>query len=188
MSEEEIVKAISGGDKVAVNFAMDSLYESTFPSVRTYILRNSGTLEEAHDIFQDAIVVFFVKVRKGTYSRESSLKTYLHGISSNLWLKELRKRRVAERYLTSHREEQVTEETIIHENQITLRRVLELIDKECRQLLLDFYFKSKSVKELMTEYGLGSEAATKNKKYRCLQKLIRTVRENKLNRSDFDNE
>lgn len=167
---------------------MDALYQSVFPSVSTYVAKNSGTLDEAHDIFQDALVVFYMKARKQEFKRDSSLKTYLYAVSKNLWLKKLRERRVSETHLPAIDTSEYTEALILQENQMTIRQVLELIDSECKQLLTDFYFESKPVKELKVAYKMGSEAATKNKKYRCLQKLVALVKKRKWGREDFLND
>lgn len=145
-------------------------------------------MDEANDLFQDALVIFYVKVRKGEYKSTSSLKTYLFGIARNLWLKELRRRRIAQKHLTVEGDIDFQEELIIQESQVTIRKVMELINDECKRLLIDFYFEGQSMVQLTDRYGLGSEAATKNKKYRCLQKLISLVKRQKLERSDFKNE
>ncbi len=167
---------------------MHFLYSQYFHPVKNYVLKNSGNADEADDLFQDALVIFYVKVRKGEYHKTSSLKTYLFGIARNLWLKELRRRRTAHKHLKVEDESDFQEELIIQKSQMTIRKVMELINEECKQLLIDFYFEGKTMASLTTKYGLGSEAATKNKKYRCLQKLISLVKGQKLERSDFRDE
>lgn len=168
-----------------INSSMQYLYQQHFQAIKNFVLKNSGSLAEANDLFQDALVIFYIKVRKGEYRSTSSLKTYLFGIAKNLWLKELRRRRIAQKHLQVEEDVDFQEELIIHESQITIRKVMELINEECKRLLMDFYFDGQSMAQLTTSYGLGSEAATKNKKYRCLQKLIALVKQQKLDRSDF---
>ena len=167
---------------------MDHLYKLIFPGIKTYVLRNSGTEEEAHDVFQDALVIFYMRVRKGAFESKSSLSTYLYAVSKNLWLKQLRKKRIAESYSPQEEGQGYQQELILQQNQITIRQVLELIGKECKKVLMDFYYGGRSVKQLQAEYNLGSEAAAKNKKYRCLKKLIDLVKERKWDRSDFTND
>lgn len=164
---------------------MQYLYQQHFQAIKNFVLKNSGSLAEANDLFQDALVIFYVKVRKGEYRNTSSLKTYLFGIAKNLWLKELRRRRIAQKHLQVEEDVDFQEELIIHESQVTIRKVMELINEECKRLLMDFYFDGRSMAQLTASYGLGSEAAAKNKKYRCLQKLIALVKQQKLDRSDF---
>lgn len=188
ISDSETLKAIESRNRGEINAVMNSLYIEHFHTIKHYILKNNGSEEEAADTFQDALVLFYIKVRKGEFQSTSSLKTYLFGITRNLWLKELRRRRIAQKHLTVDEEVGFQEELTIHESQVTIRKVMELINEECKQLLMSFYFEGQSMAKLTVEYGLGSEAAAKNKKYRCLQKLISMVKRQKLERSDFKNE
>lgn len=188
ISDSEIIRAIEKQNQAFINSSMHFLYSQYFHPVKNYVLKNSGNADEADDLFQDALVIFYVKVRKGEYRKTSSLKTYLFGIARNLWLKELRRRRTAHKHLNVEDESDFQEELIIQKSQMTIRKVMELINEECKQLLIDFYFEGKTMASLTTKYGLGSEAATKNKKYRCLQKLISLVKGQKLERSDFRDE
>ncbi len=188
ISDSEIIRAIEKQNQAFINSSMHFLYSQYFHPVKNYVLKNSGNADEADDLFQDALVIFYVKVRKGEYRKTSSLKTYLFGIARNLWLKELRRRRTAHKHLKVEDESDFQEELIIQKSQMTIRKVMELINEECKQLLIDFYFEGKTMASLTTKYGLGSEAATKNKKYRCLQKLISLVKGQKLERSDFRDE
>lgn len=188
IKDKDIISAIVDNDHKAINAAMNQLYEDVYPFVKGYITKNSGTVEDSHDIFQDAIVVFFIKIRKGEYIFQSNLKTYLMGISRNLWLKHLRKGRIADNYSSSVEQNHFIEEVNIYNRQVTIEKVLELINKECKELLIDFYFKSRTTKELMAKFSLGSEAATKNKKYRCMQRLISLIKQRGLNKADFSYE
>lgn len=188
ISDGEIVEAIESRDQRRINLVMGYLYTEHFQVVRRFIVKNSGSEAEASDIFQDALVLFYMKVRKAEFQSTSSLKTYLFGIGRNLWLKELRRRRIASRNFIENDEHEYQEELFLQTSQITIRKVMELINEECKRLLMDFYFEGQSMLQLTSKYGLGSESATKNKKYRCLQKLIGLVRQRKLERSDFNNE
>ena len=63
------------------------IYSQYFPSVRHFIYRNNGSIDDARDIFNDAIVVVLMKAREGTLELKCSLKTYVYAICRNLWLK-----------------------------------------------------------------------------------------------------
>lgn len=72
------------------NTSFQRLYAAHFPNLAAYIRRNSGTYEDAEDVFQEAIVVVLNNVRNPDFELTSSLKTYLFAISRNIWLKRLR--------------------------------------------------------------------------------------------------
>ena len=51
-----VIDCIKKGDN---DKALKYLYKDPLRKVRTYILSNSGSMEDADDVFQDAIVVLF---------------------------------------------------------------------------------------------------------------------------------
>jgi RNA polymerase sigma factor (sigma-70 family) len=187
-TDQHILDAIVSGERGRVDEAIDYLYTTHFDTISRFIQKNTGSIEEAADIFQDALVLFYIKVRKGEFQNTGNLKSYLFGISRNLWLKELRRRRIAAKGPSMADDHEYQEELFLQVSQVTIREVLELISKECKQLLMDFYFTGLSMSLIKSKYGLGSEAAAKNKKYRCLQNLIAMVKQRNIERSDFTNE
>ena len=70
--------------------AFIELYNQNYPQVERLILKNSGTIDDAKDIFQDTIHVLLVKIRSDNFELSASINTYIYGISKNLWLKRLR--------------------------------------------------------------------------------------------------
>ncbi|WP_449435096.1 RNA polymerase sigma factor [Pedobacter steynii] len=66
-----------------------SLYKSAFPGVAKYISRLGGSFEEAKDVFQDALIVYFEKtaIQSSAFNNDTA---YLVGIAKNLWLKRYR--------------------------------------------------------------------------------------------------
>jgi len=68
------------------------VYHDCFPSVRHFIRQNHGTDYDAQDVFQDAMVVVFLKVKNTPPELTSTFSTYLFSIAKYLWYKELRRR------------------------------------------------------------------------------------------------
>ncbi len=167
---------------------MAFLYNQHLQGIKYFVLNNSGTEEAALDVLQDALVVLYLNIRKGQFDHRGSLKAYIHAVAKNLWLKELRRQRTNLQVISQQESAQFETEMRLHEKQLSIRKILDKIDKDCKKLLMDFYFEKKTVKILTKEFGLGSEGATKNKKYRCLQKLREIVKQHKFLRSDFEDE
>ena len=61
--------------------------------IENYILSNSGTKDDAQDIFQNALVALYSNTQKPSFELTSSISTYIFSISKNLWLKELRRKK-----------------------------------------------------------------------------------------------
>ena len=61
MNEKEIFERIQKGDEKALEF----LYKKYYRMMTKLVITNSGTEEEARDIYQDALIVFWQKATSG---------------------------------------------------------------------------------------------------------------------------
>jgi hypothetical protein len=105
-------------------------------------------------------------------------------VSRNLWFKLIQKK--ADFVMTSSiPEEYVGDEVNIKYSIGKLQALLNRLDSQCKMVIEDFYFVQMTMGELMEKYELGSEEAAKNKKYRCLKKLISLARVNGFQLTDF---
>lgn len=68
-------------------------YEANFGMVCKLVTNNSGTREDATEIYQDSLIVLTEKIQQPDFKLTSKLSTLLYGIASNKWQKELRKRK-----------------------------------------------------------------------------------------------
>ena len=147
--------------------ATNGLYDVLSP-VKKYITANNGTADDAKDIFQDALVVLYKNVQSQSFALTVPLKTYLLAVTKNLWLQELRRRNKMP--VTT---EQIDIPETIGEKEkdaCLATAAFNLLGERCRQLLILFYFKKKTYRELASFLGFGDERTAKNQKYRCLQK------------------
>lgn len=88
MTDSEILTHLENNNYAK---AMNGLY-GLFPSVRKYILANNGSVDDAKDIFQDALVILYKKVQTGLVIY-GSLKSYMLSVVKNCWMQELRRRK-----------------------------------------------------------------------------------------------
>ena len=84
---DKILHGILSGDQ----YTFDELYEVEFPKIVRLVTKNSGTLDEAKDIFQDALVVLIEKAYRKELDLTCSIGTNLYSICRNIWLERLRK-------------------------------------------------------------------------------------------------
>src|SRR4026209_1620804 len=92
MNEKEIFERICKGDEKALEF----LYQKYYRMMTKLVITNSGTEEEARDVYQDALIVFWQKATSGNLVLTSKMSTYIYSICQNLWRKELdRKKRLS---------------------------------------------------------------------------------------------
>src|SRR5574339_1048437 len=92
MNEKEIFERIQKGDEKALEF----LYQKYYRMMTKMVISNSGTEEEARNIYQEALIVFWQKATSGNLVMTSKMSTYIYSICQNLWRKELdRKKRLS---------------------------------------------------------------------------------------------
>ena len=60
------------------------------------------------------------------------------------------------------------------------------LDQGCQRLLRMYYYDSKSMKQIMADFGLGSEQAAKTKKFRCMKKLEGLFAAHQIKKDSFN--
>lgn len=179
-SDEEIIFCLQSGDERS-DLALKHLYIQTYPFIRSYIQKNNGSNEDAADIFQDAIIVFYEKVRQKQFKLSSSIRTYLYSVCKHLWLNKLRaqKKLIS---LTDHNESVAIDPLEISklessERNDYLMQLLGSLGKNCKKILVLYYYDRLKMKEIADLMNFANDQVAKNKKSSCLKKLKLIVSE-----------
>ena len=166
------------------NRACASLYTFYYPVVERLVLRNSGTQAHAQDIFQETVLVLLARVADADFELTSSLKTYLVGISSNLWLKRLRETGRVVRGELSELEQALPaaeSEAFADEDaasvQAQTRGLLARISAKCQALIRALFFGRQTIQAVTQQHGYTSVHNAQNQKYKCLEQARRGARE-----------
>jgi len=160
---------------------LKTLYHSNFPKIEAFILKNNGTKDHAKDIFQEAFIAVWknVKANKYTPQNNHTLNGYLYTISKNKWMDYLRSKHHKKTVVTSKlnhfeisdKDLQDKHDDILKENRLQdVMQAFKNLGLPCKNLLTKFYFEKKSMNTIAEEMQLDA-ASTRNKKYRCMQKL-----------------
>jgi len=72
-TDPELLDGIRNRERAILVYVVEQFY----PMIREFILKNSGTEEDARDIFQEGLVVIFEKLKAGQIELTSKLKSYL---------------------------------------------------------------------------------------------------------------
>lgn len=180
ISDRQLLEAVkTGNTKVVERYYLDVHGEFIHWSYKQFALDK----EQALDTFQEAFVIFYEKLCRGSMPDiKSSLKTYLFAIAKNLIYRRFQKAGIQQRneqqiaYLSEDRfapafledEEQAQIEQIALEAAQTMK-------EPCRSILKWFYFDRLSLADIAQKLGYKNDNVMKNKKARCLQKLRKTV-------------
>lgn len=177
MKDPEILERIQRGDESS----LDYLYQKYYRMMINMIIKNSGTEDEAKDIYQDALTVFWQKAASGNLVLTSKISTYLYSICQNLWRKELdRKRR-----LSSEEKEGVEEMDFDQEERIkAVRDCIDDLNETCQKVLMYYYFDGLSMNDIADQLGFANADTAKTKKYKCKKELDKLIK-SRFKASDF---
>ena len=82
----ENVATITFEAKTAIS---EELYESAFPVVGAWVRKMNGSLEDAKDVFHDALVLYQEKKNRGITINVNP-EAYILGIAKHLWLRKFK--------------------------------------------------------------------------------------------------
>ena len=191
MLDSQILESIASGEGNRIDSVFRHLYRMHYQNILKLIIKNKGSESDATDTFQNALLILYDHIKSKRFKGNSSVKTYLFAICRNLWLKELSKNHhensSLERLPSTFVEAlEVDEEVTFSTSRLSLSYLLEQLDVSCQEVLVDFYYRGMSVKEIATKYDLTNEDSAKNKKYRCMKKLMDLVKESNIDLEDVD--
>lgn len=165
--------------------ALTEFYTENYGKIKRYVIQNSGTEDDAKDVFQEALTIVYLNVVNGKFKGESSVSTYFFSIVKNLWLLKLRKTRSKSFLAFGTVGDRETSTPTVEVNHHILSNAINELDENCRKILVSFYYEQRSMAELMKIFDLGSEQAAKNKKHHCLIKLMEIVKRKGLTKESF---
>lgn len=160
---------------------LKTLYISNYPKIEILVLRNNGSKDQAKDIYQEAFLAVWQNIKDNRFvpKNESSINGYIYTIAKNKWMDVLRSQGYKKTIVASqlgHFEIKDEENNTIDDDILKEKRLEDVmlafknLGEACKSLLRKFYFEKKSMNTIAKELSLDA-ASTRNKKYRCMQKL-----------------
>ena len=159
------------------------LYKSVFPAVARFISRRGGSLDEAKDVFQDALVVYYENTAAGNYPDNE--KAYLMGIARHLWIKRYRDNG---RYVPIDEAFSVDDVSVLHESRPDSNKILHYLEsrsQKCMDLLKSFYYEKLPMADIARTFGFSGERSATVQKFKCLEKVRGIVKSKMLTYDDF---
>ena len=150
-----------------------ALYSKHFPTVRHYVLQNSGTSSDAQDMFQEAMTVLWMNVKEGRLVPDADPGGFLYRVAKNKWLDVVRS--AAHKHMKVVHDDRALDHRTdapddIEERIVRLRGVYDKLDDKCRAVLDQFYYERKDLATIAGEMGVEEESI-RTIKYRCMMKL-----------------
>jgi DNA-directed RNA polymerase specialized sigma24 family protein len=160
------------------------LYQQAFPLVAKYVHTMGGSFEEARDVFQDALVIYYEKLATSGVTLKYSERSYILGIAKHCWSK---KNKGNNRYtsLPDSLQGIAMEETAGASSAEKLLELLHTSGQKCMELLRAFYYDKLPMHKLASLFGFSSERSATVQKYKCLEKVRDIVKDKSLTYEDF---
>jgi RNA polymerase sigma factor (sigma-70 family) len=169
-------QALLNGLAVNDSSCIELIYRENYPVIQSMVLNNSGSPDEARDVFQESMIVLFEKSRQGSFELQCQVGTYLFSVARRLWLKRLQqagsKTRLTETMEDTFPVELDLEHHEQHNHRVEMmHQALEKIGEPCRSLLEAYYFKKRNMHDISEDFGYTNADNAKNQKYKCLNRL-----------------
>ncbi|GAB5398443.1 MAG: hypothetical protein Aureis2KO_00280 [Aureisphaera sp.] len=139
-------------------------------------MSHNGSKAEAEDIFHNALVTLFVKL-KNKELQIQSFDSYLFTICRNLWRRECSKNRV-----TNIDSIPLVDESVdlakfsLEQNQWDLyREKFSELSENCRKLL-GMTFKKVAYKEIVAFFSYASETVARQRVFKCKSRLVQLIK------------
>jgi DNA-directed RNA polymerase specialized sigma24 family protein len=164
----------------------EALYEQAFPPVARFVSKMGGTFQDAKDIFHDALVVYYEK----TASNESptvtnSPQAYILGIAKHLWIRKFKSDR-GKVMLDGFAEAiEIPADFYPTPDDNRLLNILERTGQRCLDMLRAFYYDKLPMQALAAKLGFSSVRSATVQKYKCLEKVRDTIKQNSILYEDF---
>lgn len=174
-TDRELLEGLLRADRVQV----ERLYQAYLPGIIRYVVRHGGTEADARDIFQDAVLVLYRKMKAGDLILTARLRTFLLAVCRNIWRTRQRDRREY-RLQPGEGEDRpdVDADTVETITRVSRERVyrehFDHLGDQCREILKLFFAKVK-MRVIAERLGL-SEKYVKKRKFECKEKLAESIR------------
>jgi len=174
-SNSDLIKGIRNHDSTLLRHVYDTYY----PIIEGYITHNQGSREQARDIFQDAMIIIYQRIKSDKLELSCKFGTYLYAICKNIWTQErkkylLRAEKLRQQALVVHDPGPADDPLLQNHLTNLFNKHFEDLSKDC-QKILSMYFNNFSVEDIRAAMNYKDLHHTADRKYRCKKSLINRI-------------
>ncbi len=161
---------------------LPTLYEATFPAVAGFVARLGGSLEDARDVFHDALILFLEKSDRARIV--TSREAYIVGIAKHIWLRQRRRG-----FHLLHLDDFESRLSLPEAEELPITeklfRALEHSGQACLELLQAVYYEKLALPMIAVRLGFSSAHSVSVQKHKCLTKIRNIIQAKSLQHDDF---
>lgn len=171
-NEIALLQGLAKDDKKAV----ETIYKNNYNTIQALIINNNGTADDAKDVFQEAMIVLYQKVKTDSFELNCQIKTYLYSVCRRIWLKRLLHQNKFLSSNDSHEDLVIVDDDIEeHEKRdvefTMMEKAMNSLGEPCKSLLEAFYLQKRQMQDIASSFGYTNADNAKNQKYKCLMRL-----------------
>lgn len=159
--------------------SLQELYLSEFPKISSYILKNSGTIDDARDIFQETVMTLFSHVKLNKFKEEYEIGGFMFVVARNNWKRKNRHKvefvNIEDKEPIDFFENDTYDQLFEKEKKDFVNNLFDQLGESCKKILTLTIFEKNSMADLTELLGYSSVDSTKTKHYKCKQRLIKLV-------------
>ena len=174
-SNTDLIKGIRNHDSSILRH----VYDVHYPIIEGYITHNQGSREQARDIFQDAMIIVYKRIKSDELELSCKFGTYLYAICKNIWMQERKKylqraEKLRQQPLEVH-DPGPADDPLLQKHLTDLfNKHFDALSKDC-QKILSMYFNNFSVEDIRAAMNYKDLHHTADRKYRCKKSLINRI-------------
>ena len=174
-SNTDLIKGIRSHDSSVLRY----VYETYYPIIEPYIIHNQGSEDQARDIFQDAMIIVYKRIKSGDLELTCKFGTYLFAICKNIWMQErkkylLRAEKLRQQAFVVNDPGPADDPLLQNHLSELFNKHFEHLSKDC-QKILSMYFNNFSVEDIRAAMNYKDLHHTADRKYRCKKSLINRI-------------
>ncbi len=171
-NEKLLLEGLAHDDKKAI----ETIYKQNYNTIQSFIVNNNGSVDDARDLFQEAMIVLYEKAKTGDFELSCQIKTYLYSVARRLWLKKLQSQQKFSDQISHIAETVPIEDELEKHEQTTMNlhlmeKALLNLGEPCKSLLEAYYLQKRNMEEIAENFGYTNANNAKNQKYKCLMRL-----------------
>lgn len=178
--DKNIIALIKQGEK---RKSIQYLYTEYSDKVKSMIRNRGGNNEEAQDIFQDALIIFYQKVLENELTGDNcNIGGFIMSVAQKMWYTKASRKEMMNRHHQNLRvDEKITtsyEFIFSKERKGLMDKIFDMMGENCRKIIEYVIYENLSMKEIAQKLEYTSEDVAKATHYRCRQKLAKQLKEN----------
>lgn len=172
MKDDNIVQQLKKG-----NYNVFKYLYVHYRTVEKYVITNSGNREDAKDLFQNTLIIFYQMTKKEDFQLSSAIGTLLFGIAKRNWLKHITRKKEFTQETFEQTEEIKKEDVTVKDPFVWLKEIMQKVGDPCKSLIMLFHFDQLSWDDIANRLNYANAHAARQQKYKCFLKIRKSIPE-----------